>query len=376
MNNTQELTSQMVLDSLNEGVYVTDLDRTIRYWGKAAERITGWPAREVVGRRCRDGILCHVDKDGHPLCGEEYCPLHRSIVTGQRSVVPIMVLAQTCDGGHVPLQVAVSPLRNSAGEVIGGVETFRDISHEVADINRARKIQMLSLQQELPADPRIRFTTRYVPHDIIGGDFCSVARLNPDQYGFLLADVMGHGVPAALYTMFLSSLWASHQPLLVQPTEFARVVGDRLEQLIEEDEPFAAALCGVFDLARGELRFAAAGNPPPLITRADGTWEEPQAGGPPLGLLRGAEYEQTVVPLHAGDSVLFFTDGATEIGTASGSAEMLGSEGLRRILEEVGYPAADPPFDEIEGRLLAASDRIRFDDDLTFLNVRIKATTH
>ena len=375
MSMPQELTSQMVLDSLNEGVYVTDLQRTIRYWGKAAERITGWSTSEVIGKQCHDGVLCHIDKDGHRLCGEEYCPLHRSMVTGQRSVVPIIVFAQKRDGGRVPLQVAVAPLRNEAGEVIGGVETFRDISLEIADINRARKIQMLSLQQELPTDPRVQFKLRYVPHDIIGGDFCAVARVSPDQYGFLIADVTGHGVSAALYTMFLSSLWASHQGLLTCPTEFARTVGDRLEQLIQENEPgFAAAMCGIFDLGCGELRFVAAGNPAPLVARADGTWEEPQVGGLPLGMWRGAEYEQTIIPLHVGDSVLLFTDGATEIPSRTGGRnDLLGAEGLRRILQAVGYPAVDPPFDEIESRLLAASDRIRFDDDLTFLNARIRA---
>ena len=233
---------------------------------------------------------------------------------------------------------------------------------------------MLSLQQELPTDSRVQFSVRYLPHDMIGGDFCAVARVSPDQYGFLIADVTGHGVPAALYTMFLSSLWASHRALLTRPTQFAQTVSDRLEQLIQENEPFAAALCGIFDLGCGELRFVAAGNPAPLVARADGTWEEPQVGGLPLGMWRGAEYEQTIIPLHVGDSVLLFTDGATEIPSRTGGRnDFLGAEGLRRILQAVGYPAVDPPFDEIESRLLAASDRIRFDDDLTFLNARIRA---
>ena len=368
--NIQQLLPQMVLDSINEGVYVTDIDRTIRYWGKGAERITGWAASDVIGRRCLDDILCHIDKDGHRLCGEEYCPLHRSIATGQRSTLPIIVFAQTRAGHRVPLQVSVSPLCNEAGEVIGGVETFRDITHEMADIERAGKIQQLSLRHELPLDSRIKFTQRYVPQDVIGGDYCAVERLTPDHYGFLLADVTGHGVPAALYTMFLSSLWASHRDLLMKPAEFAGVVGGRLEELIEESEPFAAALCGVLDFTRGEMRLVGAGNPLPLIRCADGTWQEPQAWGLPLGLMCGAEYEETVVALHAGDSLLFFTDGAVEITGADG--DEIGSQGLRRILMDLDYPLPDFPFVEIESKLLESSNRIRFDDDLTFLDVQIR----
>ena len=369
MNLDHGLTPETVLDSVNEGVYVTDTSRKILYWGKAAERITGWRAEEVVGRHCHDGILCHVDKDGHSLCGEMYCPLYRSMVTGKSSTAPIVMFAKTRSGGRVPLQVAVSPLRNSAGEVIGGVETFRDLSNEYADFERARKIQLLSLEHELPHDPRIRFSARYVPHDVIGGDYYAFAPLDADRYGFLLADVMGHGISAALYTMFLSSLWASHLSLLAKPAEFARTISERLNALIREDEPFATALCGLFDLEKRELRLVGAGNPYPLLARAIGPWEWIQARGLPLGMMESAVYEEQVVPLRRGDSVLCFTDGAVEITNAAGG--VMGREGLMRILRETGYPGSKPPFDAIESRLLSASDRIRLDDDVTLVDVRL-----
>jgi PAS domain-containing protein len=55
---------EAVVDSLNDGIYVCDLDRRIIYWSESAQRITGWSAEEVVGRHCFDSVLCHVDKDG------------------------------------------------------------------------------------------------------------------------------------------------------------------------------------------------------------------------------------------------------------------------------------------------------------------------
>ena len=67
-----------VLDALPDGAYITNLDRKILFWSRAAEKITGWPAGEVTGHTCADNILVHVDKDGHQLCGKEHCPLHRS----------------------------------------------------------------------------------------------------------------------------------------------------------------------------------------------------------------------------------------------------------------------------------------------------------
>ncbi|HVP12246.1 MAG TPA: SpoIIE family protein phosphatase [Phycisphaerae bacterium] len=369
MSMDNNLTPEMVLNSINEGVYVTDTDRKIVYWGKSAERITGWTAEEVVGKHCHDGVLCHVDKDGHVLCGESYCPLYRSIVTGKSSNAPIVMFAKTKSGSRVPLQVAVSPLRNAAGEVVGGVETFRDLTDEFGDIERAHKIQSLTLQNDLAPDPRIRFATRYVPHDVIGGDYYAIAKLSSDRYGLFLADVMGHGVSAALYTMFLSSLWGSYHHLLAEPARFAQAVGDRLHVLIQEDEPFATGLCGLFDLKGGVLRLVGAGNPPPLVRRADGSWENPRVAGLPLGMFKASEYEETVVPLRGGDCVFFFTDGAIEVADSRGTC--LGVEGLKRILREAGYPADGPDFDALETKLLTASDRIRFDDDVTFIDVHM-----
>ncbi len=85
MEDISEITIETIIDSLSDGVYVCDLDRRITHWSKSAERITGWRAEDIVGSHCYDNILSHVDKDGHHLCGEEYCPLHRAMVTGKAS---------------------------------------------------------------------------------------------------------------------------------------------------------------------------------------------------------------------------------------------------------------------------------------------------
>ena len=69
------------------------------------------------------------------------------------------------------MHVNVAPLRNAEGEVIGGVETFQDASAVVHDLERARAIQQLALQHDLPEDHRVRFTTYYVPNAIVGGDY-------------------------------------------------------------------------------------------------------------------------------------------------------------------------------------------------------------
>ncbi len=360
--------SSVILDSLSDGVYVCDRDRRIVYWSKSAERITGWASEDVVGRRCLDDVLCHVDKDNHKLCGEEFCPLHRSMITGTASAVPLIVFAQGKDGTRIPMQVAVSPIRDQAGEVIGGVETFREMSVVLADLKRAERIQALSLEHDLPEDARVRFSTFYTPHDIVGGDFYAIRQLDADQYGFVLADVMGHGVAAALHTMHLSSLWERDCHLLTHPAEFAAAINNALAKVVK-DESFATAICGVIDARQRILRFASAGGPLVLscILRAlSKRWSRrlPVRDGGRRLIRRGDG------PASPEDSLLLFSDGAVEIHNANG--EMLGVEGLVRVLKKLGYPESGINIAAVEEELLKFSNSIRLEDDLTFLEARFR----
>ncbi len=206
-NDLKELGVDTILDCLADGAYATDTDRRILFWNRSAERITGWKREDVVGRRCRDNILVHVDIDGHPLCRTEFCPLHRAMVTGKSSSKPMLVFARTKDGRRVPVEATVAPLRDEENATIGGIEVFRDMTPAMAELERARVIQQHALYSPVEPDPRIEFANRYVPESIIGGDFYRIERVDEDRYGFMVADVMGHGVSAALYCMQLRALW-------------------------------------------------------------------------------------------------------------------------------------------------------------------------
>ncbi len=368
MDDLLNVDAPTVLDCLGDGVYVTDLDRRIVYWNKTAERITGWKAEDIVGRTCFDDILCHIDKDGHHLCGKEYCPLHRSIVTGVTNECPL-VFAQTKSGGRTPMQVTVAPLQNRNGETIGGIEIFRDLSAAYRDLEKARAIQSVSLQHDLPQDVRIGFTTHYVPHDIVGGDYYGIRQLNADQYGFFLADVMGHGLAAALYTMYLSALWDRYHRLLTTPVAFAAKMNDELNHIVKRGEAFAAGMCGMVDLHRQEVVVAGAGNPPALWVHANGEFEQVNCSGIPFGVMKDVPYDETRVEVHPGDRLLFFSDGAVEVDNADGKP--LGVDGLIAILKDLGYPASDIQVTAIEERILKYSNAIRLDDDLTFLEIRL-----
>lgn len=356
-----------VLDSLSDGLYVTDTERVILYWNKSAERVTGWTAQDVIGRSCKDNILIHEDKDGRRLCQTDFCPLYRCMATDRMSSSPLIVFGQTKTGGRVPVVVSVAPLHDKDGAVSGAVETFLDYSEAYANLERAKRIQTLSLEQDLPQDDRVAFASFYLPHDMIGGDFFAIRQLDADHYGFILADVMGHGVAAALHTMHLSSLWGRYCNTLMHPLKFARILNRNLYRVVKGDS-FATAICGILDVSQKRVRIVSAGGPPLVLVHADGRTEEVSAPGLPFGMIAAAVYDECEFSCTSGDSLLMFTDGAVEIYDAAG--RMLGEEGLLGILHSLGYPESRLRIEPLEEALLGFSDKIRLDDDLTLLEVR------
>lgn len=366
------VTVDSIINSLSDGVYVCDMERRITYWSESAARITGWSQADVVGKHCFDNILCHIDKDGHQLCENEFCPLHRAIVTGKLSRVSQLVYAQEANGQRIPMEITVAPIHDNSGNVIGGVETFRDASVIVHDLERAKAIQQLAMEIDVPEGIPVTFTTHYISHDIVGGDYYAIKNLgDDDRYGFILADVMGHGIAAALYTMHLSSLWNRYNTLLKNPVEFVSKVNKELAAVIKEEGSFATAVCGIIDLKRNVFRFASAGGPEIVLFHADGTYECLMSAGLPLGLMSDADYEEFSSEFHDGDSLLLFSDGAVEIENAE--SKMLGVHGLIEILKSQNYPQSPLRMEALEEAMLKYSNSIRLEDDLTIIEIRFQS---
>lgn len=356
----------LVLDSLNAGVYVTNLERRIVYWNKAAQRLTGWRPQEILGRACHDQVLCHVDKDNRPLCGKEFCPLHRAITTGTPSEVPIVVFALSAEGKRIPMRVSVAPLRSSDGSIIGGVETFLEMASEVDDLQRAQRIQLCGLINEAAGDPRLLARMHYAPMDVIGGDFCAVSRAPGDRYAFILADVMGHGLSAALYTMYLRRLW-DEQSHLPTPAAILSAINRGIAAVMSASGAFATAICGTLDPGGGALLLASAGGPAPLLFDTAGGAASIELSGVPIGVLEENTFEQIERELAPGERLLLFSDGVVEL--RDGRGECIETPGLLGLLRELHYP--DQPLDwaVLEDRLLTYTARIRFADDLTLLEI-------
>lgn len=124
-----------ILDIMYDGIYFLDMDRTITYWNKAAEAITGFERSEVIGRRCSDNILVHLDREGRSLC-ENMCPTAETIADGRPREAEVYLHHK--EGHRVPVHVRVSALHDDEGRIVGAVEifcenTWREVVREKID---------------------------------------------------------------------------------------------------------------------------------------------------------------------------------------------------------------------------------------------------
>ena len=131
-----------VLNSLFDGLYFVDRERRITFWNRTAERLTGYEAREVVGRRCADNILVHVDGEGRNLC-EGLCPVARTLQDGASREADVFLHHRK--GHRLPVAVRIAPLRGADGQIEGAVEVFNDNSRRLAEAQELDRLKQLAL---------------------------------------------------------------------------------------------------------------------------------------------------------------------------------------------------------------------------------------
>jgi PAS domain S-box-containing protein len=353
-----------LVDSLSEGVYVVDTSRKIVYWSKGAERITGWKAEEVVGTFCSDGVLEHLDVAGHRLCHNDFCPLQRAMTAGREQKTGTVVYSLTKSGKRVPVEVTTVPYYDNAGSLIGGIEVFRDLSESIADLEGAMLVQRGAITATPPRTQLLRFDAVFNPRDIVGGDFYRIERLSENACAFFLADATSHGVSAALSTLLLRSLWDELGGGREAPEQLARGLNARLIPYASINGYFASAIAADIDTASMQLRFCTMGCPPFFQLSARGKLTTHAYPGSLLGVDGSTAFDAHCLPVHHGDRLLFFTDGAFEAPGQDGvpyGLERL-AERFREIRRYDGFAefCADLQLD-----ILARARLLQLPDDFT-----------
>ncbi len=169
-----------LLDNLYDGVYFVNRDRQITLWNKAAERITGFTEAEVLGKRCADNLLRHVDNRGNSLC-EGACPLSYTLLDGQPRSASVFLHHK--DGHRLPVAIGVAPITDNQQKIIGAVEIFRDDSATVAALEHLKQLEDLAYLDEMT-----KIANRTYLENFIVGKFNEFRRLGW-SFGVIFVDV-------------------------------------------------------------------------------------------------------------------------------------------------------------------------------------------
>jgi serine phosphatase RsbU (regulator of sigma subunit) len=248
-----------------------------------------------------------------------------------------------------------------------GVKLYRDLQ-------QARKIIESLLPDRLPRHPRLDCRLHYQPMQSIGGDFISLPSLPGGGQGIFLADLMGHGVPAALHMALLKFLSDRLLPTFgMDPKGFLEHLNRQVRKQMRTT--FVAGLYGWFQFPPGrpeaDLWIAGAGHPGPLLQRA-GT-EVPElvriGGNGALGILSDFETAAARIELSPGDRVFLFTDGLPEAFNAE--RRQLGLERLSGFIGRTRGLRLPEAFDRILDDVDAFRDEAPVSDDVVLAGFEV-----
>ena len=144
-----------LLEEVDEGVYFTDRQRVITFWNKSAERISGYAREDVLGKRCSNNILVHIDQEGQSLC-LGMCPLAKAMDDGQSRLADVFLHHK--DGHRVPVRVRVFPILDETRQVIGAAELFVDSSEKRDLQSRLEEFRELAMIDPLTGVANRRLT--------------------------------------------------------------------------------------------------------------------------------------------------------------------------------------------------------------------------
>lgn len=227
------------------------------------------------------------------------------------------------------------------------------------DLELARTIQFNMIPQELPRVPGLELRTMYQPMLRIGGDFYDFFLFKePQLLGIIVADVTGHGIPAALLTGMIKTLTAMGGAHKLSPAGFLAFLNDRIVDL--KSGSFTSAVYVLYDAGTRRLSYARAGHTLPVLVR-DGVATELPSRGMLMGVMAGQRYEEQHVVLRAGDKVFLFTDGLIE---AENEQRVAYRDELMRDLASHALQPVAALLRTIHERLVAFCGSETFDDDI------------
>jgi serine phosphatase RsbU (regulator of sigma subunit) len=300
-------------------------------------------------------------------------------------------------GGLVGLISVQTLVQLQTNLLMQSIEQLKQKQEEITQRNRqlmedlkmAREMQIAMLPHQPttlpkgspPEQSNVCVLSHYAPLGLVSGDFYEVIALSDTAIGVFIADVMGHGVQAALITAMIRALIRDHRSIAYKPGMFLTALNRSLCDILQTSNLtiFASAFILVVDLAEKTLRYANAGHPCPILLRPSTGKAmhldcEKRSNGGLLGVCSEVTYPSGKMGLFPQDLVLLYTDGLFEIRDAND--EILGQERLLALVSERMNRPGEVLIRELVDKVNDFSSEGQFEDDVCLVALEVRAMSH
>lgn len=246
----------------------------------------------------------------------------------------------------------------------------RELGTLSTQLRTAREIQQSLLPPKSFHPTGCSYAVRYTPMETVGGDLYDFIPIDKHRFAVLVADVTGHGIPAALIASMLKTAVAAQTRIADDPAHVVWQINRRLHDQL--NAYLVTLVYVVIDTRERELTIANAGHPAPLLLRrGESDVHEISTAGAAVGLVSNERYETIRIAVEPGDRLLLYSDGLIEADSPSGS---------RFSVEQVKSTLLEQPDADIEDWTDHLLDKVRrwtgrptlaLDDDLTLIAIDI-----
>jgi len=284
-----------IIENIYDGLYLVDLSRNITFWNIAAERITGFSKDEVVGHRCFENILVHVDDKGCELC-KTACPLSATMNDGIAREADVFL--QHKAGHRVSVMIRATPLKDANGNIIGGIELFSEsnsqflLKQKISELERLALLDHLTelpnrrqLNMELIAQSALCERTKGYSFGILYLDIDHFKRIN-DEEGHDVGDralqVIAKTIAGSIRPFDTIGRWGGEEFLGIFPNithEGLIIIADRLLALVRASSVRTSHGSIGLSISIGGIVYKKAESIEALIKRADAMMYRSKAAG-------------------------------------------------------------------------------------------------
>lgn len=330
-----ELRYREVFENAPVGIYQSSLEGTFIRVNPAMARILGYASPDEIVSEVTDistQIYIHPNRRKKRL----------ETFMENNGWVPFKEIFLRKDKTSVIVKITARAVRNNTGEPLyieGFIEDITEVEQQKAafslEMNRAKESYELIAEPQLPLMSGVGIHVKCLPAKRIGGDVLEILEVDEKRFLLFLADVTGHGIPAAMTASTLKILFKEIAEATTHPSDICRHLNKTIYKIILPDE-IIAVFCGLFDLESMNLNYYLSGLPFPMILR-NGEKKSLKCTGLPLGVFGEMVPECKKVRLKQGDLVLAFTDGIIEIKSENG--DIFGMKGLKSSIGKMEHNA-------------------------------------